>query len=49
MPFQLSTSQTPLSFVYPYDEETSSTVGGFGTVTEDGYGISYLISGEEKG
>ena len=49
LPFELSTSQTPVSFVEPYSDEKASSFGGFGTVTENGYGVSYLIRGEDKG
>ena len=49
MQFRLSTSQTPVQFVFPCNVEKSSVVGGFGTVVEDGYGVSYLVVGEDKG
>ena len=49
MQFRLSTSQTPVQFVFPCNVEKSSIVGGFGTVVEDGYGVSYLVVGEDMG
>lgn len=48
MQFQLSTSQTPVQFVFPCNVEKCSVAGGFGTVVEDGYGVSYLVVGEDK-
>lgn len=41
--FLLSTSQTPVRTTDRWKEECSAVVGGFGTVTDDGYGISYLV------
>ncbi|XP_003384970.2 PREDICTED: carnitine O-palmitoyltransferase 1, liver isoform-like isoform X2 [Amphimedon queenslandica] len=47
--FTLSTSQTPTQCIKEkdYDDEKRTIVGGFGTVTDNGYGVSYIISGEE--
>ncbi|KAG5668795.1 hypothetical protein PVAND_016721 [Polypedilum vanderplanki] len=51
-PWRLSTSQTPhgqSDFVdlkkYP---QLKGCAGGFGPVSKDGYGISYIISGEDR-
>ena len=52
MKFHLSTSQTPTQFIFGYKGYDSSKrihAGGFGTVTDEGYGVSYIISGEETG
>uniref|UniRef100_A0AAX7UI94 carnitine O-palmitoyltransferase n=1 Tax=Astatotilapia calliptera TaxID=8154 RepID=A0AAX7UI94_ASTCA len=49
-PWKLSTSQTPLQQVELFDlvrhPEYVSSGGGFGPVADDGYGISYIILGE---
>uniref|UniRef100_A0A8C5EHX6 carnitine O-palmitoyltransferase n=1 Tax=Gouania willdenowi TaxID=441366 RepID=A0A8C5EHX6_GOUWI len=49
-PWRLSTSQTPLQQVELFDlvrhPEYVSTGGGFGPVADDGYGVSYIIVGE---
>ena len=41
--FLLSTSQTPVRTTDRWREEVSSLAGGFGTVFDDGYGVSYLV------
>ncbi|XP_024137506.1 carnitine O-palmitoyltransferase 1, liver isoform isoform X1 [Oryzias melastigma] len=50
-PWRLSTSQTPLQQVELFDlvrhPEYVSAGGGFGPVADDGYGVSYIIVGEE--
>ncbi|XP_060771056.1 carnitine O-palmitoyltransferase 1, liver isoform isoform X2 [Neoarius graeffei] len=50
-PWRLSTSQTPLQQVELFDlkkhPEYVTTGGGFGPVADDGYGVSYIIVGEE--
>ncbi|KAM9854971.1 carnitine O-palmitoyltransferase 1, liver isoform 1-T1 [Aulostomus maculatus] len=49
-PWRLSTSQTPLQQVDLFDlvrhPEYVSSGGGFGPVADDGYGVSYIIVGE---
>uniref|UniRef100_A0AAQ4R0Z1 carnitine O-palmitoyltransferase n=1 Tax=Gasterosteus aculeatus aculeatus TaxID=481459 RepID=A0AAQ4R0Z1_GASAC len=49
-PWRLSTSQTPLQQVELFDlvrhPEYVSAGGGFGPVADDGYGVSYIILGE---
>ncbi|XP_040826747.1 carnitine O-palmitoyltransferase 1, liver isoform [Ochotona curzoniae] len=49
-PWRLSTSQTPLQHTDLYDfkrnPEFVSSGGGFGPVADDGYGVSYIIMGE---
>ncbi|XP_061773720.1 carnitine O-palmitoyltransferase 1, liver isoform isoform X1 [Nerophis ophidion] len=49
-PWRLSTSQTPLQQVELFDlvrhPEYVSSGGGFGPVANDGYGVSYIIVGE---
>ncbi|KAL4622702.1 carnitine O-palmitoyltransferase 1, liver isoform-like isoform X1 [Arapaima gigas] len=49
-PWRLSTSQTPLQQVELFDltrhPELASSGGGFGPVADDGYGVSYIILGE---
>ena len=47
--FELSTSQTPVRCTERWRPETSTRVGGFGTVTDSGYGISYIVAGEDEG
>jgi hypothetical protein len=48
--FVLSTSQTPTQVVKEnWKLERTALAGGFGTVTDDGYGVSYIIVGEEEG
>ncbi|KAL2094139.1 hypothetical protein ACEWY4_011451 [Coilia grayii] len=50
-PWRLSTSQTPLQQVELFDlknhPELVSSGGGFGPVADDGYGVSYIIVGED--
>ncbi|KAI4878105.1 hypothetical protein NFI96_027895, partial [Prochilodus magdalenae] len=49
-PWRLSTSQTPLQQVELFDlvkhPEHVSSGGGFGPVADDGYGVAYIIVGE---
>ncbi|XP_069018130.1 carnitine O-palmitoyltransferase 1, liver isoform isoform X2 [Embiotoca jacksoni] len=49
-PWRLSTSQTPLQQAELFDlvrhSEYVSSGGGFGPVADDGYGVSYIIVGE---
>lgn len=49
-PWRLSTSQTPTQFTQLIDYNTFpekvSPGGGFGPVTKDGYGVSYIIPGD---
>ncbi|XP_072290490.1 carnitine O-palmitoyltransferase 1, liver isoform isoform X2 [Eucyclogobius newberryi] len=49
-PWRLSTSQTPLQQVELFDlikhPEYVTSGGGFGPVADDGYGVSYIILGE---
>ncbi|XP_071751239.1 carnitine O-palmitoyltransferase 1, liver isoform [Centroberyx gerrardi] len=49
-PWRLSTSQTPLQQVALFDlvrhPEYVSSGGGFGPVADDGYGVSYIVVGE---
>ncbi|XP_026062223.1 carnitine O-palmitoyltransferase 1, liver isoform isoform X1 [Carassius auratus] len=50
-PWRLSTSQTPVQQMELFDlvnhPEYISLGGGFGPVADDGYGVSYIIMGEE--
>ncbi|XP_043939347.1 carnitine O-palmitoyltransferase 1, brain isoform isoform X2 [Protopterus annectens] len=50
-PWRLSTSQTPIQQVSLFDlanhPEYVSCGGGFGPVADDGYGVSYIIVGED--
>uniref|UniRef100_A0A4W4FW28 carnitine O-palmitoyltransferase n=1 Tax=Electrophorus electricus TaxID=8005 RepID=A0A4W4FW28_ELEEL len=50
-PWKLSTSQTPLQQVELFDlrkhPEYVTSGGGFGPVADDGYGVSYIILGED--
>ncbi|XP_074662825.1 carnitine O-palmitoyltransferase 1, liver isoform-like isoform X1 [Tubulanus polymorphus] len=50
-PWRLSTSQTPLQQTGMLDlnknPEYTAAGGGFGPVADDGYGVSYIISGED--
>ncbi|XP_065912529.1 carnitine O-palmitoyltransferase 1, liver isoform-like [Dysidea avara] len=48
LPFELSTSQTPTKLTKYFKLEKCGQLGGFGTVTETGYGISYIIRGEDN-
>ncbi|KAG7268667.1 hypothetical protein CRUP_018378 [Coryphaenoides rupestris] len=49
-PWRLSTSQTPVQQVDLFDlvkyPDYVSSGGGFGPVADDGYGVSYIIVGE---
>ncbi|NXN99271.1 CPT1B palmitoyltransferase, partial [Rhinopomastus cyanomelas] len=49
-PWRLSTSQTPQQQLRMFDlakhPDHVSTGGGFGPVADDGYGVSYIIAGE---
>ncbi|KAI4470726.1 carnitine o-acyltransferase [Holotrichia oblita] len=48
-PWRLSTSQSPLEqmgFDFKKYPECLGTGGGFGPVDDDGYGVSYIIAGE---
>ncbi|XP_074086985.1 carnitine O-palmitoyltransferase 1, liver isoform [Macrotis lagotis] len=49
-PWKLSTSQTPQQQIELFDLERNpdyvSSGGGFGPVADDGYGVSYIIVGE---
>lgn len=47
--FQLSTSQTPVRTTDRWSLERSTQGGGFGTVTDNGYGVSYIVIGEDQG
>ena len=47
--FTLSTSQTPVKATDRWEIETSSCLGGFGTVCEEGYGLSYIVVGDNEG
>ncbi|XP_073800684.1 carnitine O-palmitoyltransferase 1, liver isoform isoform X2 [Danio rerio] len=50
-PWRLSTSQTPVQQMELFDlvnhPEFISLGGGFGPVADDGYGVSYIIMGED--
>jgi len=50
-PWRLSTSQTPCQQMDKFDlskhPEFISAGGGFGPVADDGYGVSYIIAGED--
>ena len=56
LPWTLSTSQTPLQQVThdradpddPYLHDKLSPGGGFGPVSDDGYGVSYIFAGENR-
>ena len=47
--FLLSTSQTPVKTTERFKVEKSCTIGGFGTVCDEGYGVSYLVVDENEG
>lgn len=50
MKFVLSTSQTPVQIIKKnWRLERSTIGGGFGTVTDTGYGVSYIVVGEDTG
>ncbi|XP_051796926.1 carnitine O-palmitoyltransferase 1, liver isoform [Acanthochromis polyacanthus] len=50
-PWRLSTSQTPVQQIELFDLKNNpdyiSLGGGFGPVADDGYGVSYIIVGED--
>ncbi|CAF92689.1 unnamed protein product, partial [Tetraodon nigroviridis] len=50
-PWRLSTSQTPIQQIELFDLKNHpdfvSLGGGFGPVADDGYGVSYIIMGED--
>ncbi|NXK68232.1 CPT1A palmitoyltransferase, partial [Sylvietta virens] len=47
-PWRLSTSQTPHQYIdLKKNPEMLSSGGGFGPVADDGYGVSYMILGED--
>lgn len=50
-PWRLSTSQTPIQQMELFDLKNHpdfiSLGGGFGPVADDGYGVSYIIVGED--
>jgi carnitine O-palmitoyltransferase 1 len=46
-PWKLSTSQTPHGQVGLLDNKVISAGGGFGPVADDGYGVSYIVAGED--
>ncbi|XP_065912520.1 carnitine O-palmitoyltransferase 1, muscle isoform-like [Dysidea avara] len=48
LPFELSTSQTPTKLTKYFKEDRTAQLGGFGAVTETGYGISYIVNGEDN-
>lgn len=51
-PWRLSTSQTPInqtgSLNLDKHPEWICAGGGFGPVADDGYGVSYMIAGEDN-
>ena len=47
--FLLSTSQTPMRTTNRWTLEQSPIGGGFGAVSDEGYGVSYVVVGEDKG
>ena len=49
LPFTIATSQTPTKLTEYYRFERAGEGGGFGTVIDQGYGISYIVVGEDKG
>lgn len=52
VPWKLSTSQTPAQQTSEMDLRNNPNKvtggGGFGPVADDGYGVSYIVSGEDK-
>ena len=49
-PWRLSTSQTPVRGEFADPKRSSDIMcagGGFGPVADDGYGVSYIITGED--
>ena len=49
MPDVLSTSQTPTKYTDMWELESSCLGGGFAATNLDGYGVSYIIVGEDIG
>jgi len=49
LPFTLSTSQTPTKLTKYYKSGRIAELGGFGTVTDQGYGVSYIVVDEDCG
>ncbi|XP_053407810.1 carnitine O-palmitoyltransferase 1, liver isoform-like [Mercenaria mercenaria] len=47
MPDVLSTSQTPTKYTHIWKQESSCLGGGFAPVNPNGYGVSYIIVGED--
>ena len=51
-PWKLSTSQQPQSQTNRWDSWKGDHIwcpgGGFGPVSDDGYGVSYMIAGEDR-
>jgi len=47
LPWALSTSQTPTRQTSLYQRDQCVVAGGFGPACLDGYGVSYLIIGDE--
>ena len=45
----LSTSQTPVRYTDRWTEKNTPLGGGFGTVCDEGYGVSYIVVGEDTG
>ena len=45
--FKLSTSQTPVKTTDRFRLERCASAGGFGTVTDTGYGVSYLVISDD--
>ena len=43
----LSTSQTPTKYTHIWKQESSCLGGGFAPVNPNGYGVSYIIVGED--
>lgn len=46
--FELSTSQTPVKTTDRFVVDRCARVGGFGTVTDTGYGVSYLVVSDDE-
>ena len=49
MKFVLSTSQTPVNVIKKGNMDKTAISGGFGTATDVGYGVSYIVVGEDRG
>ena len=47
--FELSTSQTPVKMTSRFTLDRCAKIGGFGTVTDTGYGVSYLVLSDDEG